>query len=435
MKKYLVIASFMMFGVCKAQEFTTFMKDGGWCWYQDPRVVIKNNKLIIGGLGGESGDVKIGVYDLKSNTNLGSVVLHENFQRDDHNVPALYIRPDGSILAVYAKHNNEAIHYYRISSPTDYLSWGEEKQFVHDYGTSKQGVTYMNLYHMQEEGLLYNFFRDGPHFNPAFITSSDHGVTWGNETHFISDGLGSRNRPYARYFQRDENTVGVSFTEAHPRNYGNSLYYADFRNGAFYNVDGSKIKNLSEGPLTPAESDKIYQGSAKGSAGKHGGSVENSAWTATIVKDKKNNPHIGYTLYLTNDDHRYRLASWDGKKWIDREIAYAGKCLYTKESSYTGLLTIDPLDSKIVYISTDVDPSTGKDLGGKHEIYTAKIGKKDDISCIKWKPLTINSKDTNLRPIAVEGEGYKVLLWLGDGPFNTYTDYNLDVKGMVLKRP
>jgi hypothetical protein len=27
---------------------TPFMKDGGWCWYQDPRVIIKNGKLIIG---------------------------------------------------------------------------------------------------------------------------------------------------------------------------------------------------------------------------------------------------------------------------------------------------------------------------------------------------------------------------------------------------
>ncbi|TGV04605.1 BNR-4 repeat-containing protein [Flavivirga rizhaonensis] len=435
MKRSLFIILFLVTGVSKAQEFTTYMEDGGWCWYQDPRAVIKNEKLIIGGLSGESGDVKVSVYDLEANNNLGTVVLNKNFQADDHDVPAFHVRPDGSLLAVYAKHGKERIHYYRISSSKDYLRWGEEKQFVHDYESKvKGGVTYMNLYSMKNEGLLYNFFRDGPNYNPAFITSSDHGETWGNETHFISDGLGSRNRPYVRYLQRDDNTIGVSFTEAHPRKYGNSLYYADFRNGTFYNVDGTKIKDLSEGPLTPSESEKIYQGSAIRRKGGHGASAENSAWTCAIEKDKKSRPHIGYTRYVSNGDHRYRLASWNGKKWVDREIAFAGKCLYTNESSYTGLLALDPEDPRNVFISTDVDPNTGKDLGGTHEIYSAKVKEKDDITSIKWKAITSNSKFKNIRPIVVYGEGYKVLLWLGDGHWNTFVDYKVNVKGLVLKR-
>ena len=431
MKNFFLVVLLLFVSVSKAQEFTTFMEDGGWCWYQDPRVVIKNGKLIIAGLSGESGDVKVGVYDLEANKSLGDVVLNKNFQKDDHDVPALYVRPDGSILAVYAKHANEPIHYYRISTPNDYLSWGEEKQFLHE---SNSGVTYMNLYYMENEGLLYNFFRDGPHFNPAFITSSDHGETWGNETHFISDGLGSRNRPYARYLQRNSNTIGVSFTEAHPRNYGNSLYYADFKDGSFYNVDGSKIKTLKDGTLTPVESDEIYQGSGETRILGHGESVVNSAWTCAISKDKKERPHIGYTLYLNNDDHRFRLATWNGKKWVDREIAYAGKCLYTKESSYTGLMAFDPLNPKNVFISTDVNPSTGKDIG-KHEIYTAKINQKDDIHSINWKSITSNSEYKNIRPIVVQGEGYNVLLWLGDGEWNTFKDYKVNVKGIILKRP
>tara|TARA_R110002049_G_scaffold307520_1_gene508217 strand:+ start:29635 stop:30117 length:483 start_codon:yes stop_codon:yes gene_type:complete len=154
-------------------------------------------------------------------------------------------------------------------------------------------------------------------------------------------------------------------------------------------------------------------------------------WQKTLKKD----PIFGYTLYLTNNDHRFCLASWDGKKWIDREIAYAGKCLYERESSYTGLLTFDPADPRMVYISTDVNPSTGEYLDGKHVIYSAKIKNKDDISTIKWHPITSNSNYKNIRPIVVDGEGYKVLLWLGDGPWNTFTDYKVNVKGIILKRP
>ena len=32
----------------KVTNHTTFMEDGGWCWYQDPRAVISNDKLVMG---------------------------------------------------------------------------------------------------------------------------------------------------------------------------------------------------------------------------------------------------------------------------------------------------------------------------------------------------------------------------------------------------
>lgn len=434
--KLLIFFSFLMIvGAVKGQEITTFMKDGGWCWYQDPRAIINNGKLIIGGVSGESGDIKIGIYDLVENEQLGSVVLHKNFQADDHDAPAFYIRPDGSILAVYAKHGNEPIHYYSISSPDNYLEWSEPKKFIHDYNSKNKGVTYMNLYYMENEKLLYNFFRDGPNFNPAFITSADHGETWGGETHLLTDGLEGRNRPYARYLQRDSNTIGISFTEGHPRNYGNSLFYADFKNGSFFNVDGSKIKDLADGPLSPSETGKIYKGSGIRTDGKKDSSAVNSAWTAAIAKDKNDRPILGYTLYLNNKDHRYRMASWNGKDWIDREVAFAGECLYPIESSYTGLLAFDPSDSRNVFISTNADPSTGKDLGIYNEIYSAVINNHDSIESIKWKAITSDSNYQNIRPIAVSGEGYTVLLWLGDGPWKTYTDYKVNVIGLIINRP
>lgn len=411
-------------------DLTTFMEDGGWCWYQDPRAIISNGKLIVGGVSGTNGDVKVAVYDLAAGQDLGTVVLHPRFQTDDHNVPAFYARPDGSVLAVYAKHGDEPIHYYRISDPNDTLKWGEEQQFKHDF-TGRRGVTYMNLYPIEEEGLLYNFFRDGPNFNPSFITSADHGKTWGNRTHFISDEVDGTHRPYARYLQRDANTVGITFTDAHPRNYGNSLYYADFRDGAFYRVDGSKIKDLADGPLTTSEAERVFQGSGILTDGTVDKSAPRSAWTSSATSDVQGNPHIGYTLYLTDDDHRYRLASWDGTRWHDREIAMGGTCLYPRESSYTGLITVDPTDPRRITISTDVHPTTAKRLG-THEIYTATVELEDDITTINWQPITTNSPERNIRPIVATGDGYRAVLWLS-GPWRTYLDYESNVVGFIEK--
>ncbi|XMO85158.1 glycoside hydrolase family 88 protein [Algibacter sp. AS12] len=417
----------------KQTSHTTFMEDGGWCWYQDPRVIISNEKLIIGGLSGQSGDVRVGVFDLKSEQQDSTLVLHEKLQVDDHNVPALHRRSDGSILAMWAKHTSEKIHYYNISSSNDYTKWGATKKFNHEYD-DKRGVTYMNLYYLKNEGKLYNFFRDGLNFNPTLITSTDEGETWGNRTHFITNDVEGFQRPYARYLQIDENTIGVSYTDAHPRAFGNNLYYVEYKDNAFFNVDGSKIKSLNEGPLRSSEAEKLYTGSHTKKKAIVNESVPNSAWTCAMAKDENNNPHIGYTLYLDDSDHRYRITTWDGEKWNDREIAFAGKCLYKVESSYTGLFAFDPEDPTNVYISTDVNPSTGEDLGGNHEIYSAKIGVDDDISTIKWQSITTDSPHRNIRPIVVANDGYKVLLWLY-GPWHNYLNYDSNVIGKILEKP
>ncbi len=238
----------------------TFMKNGGWCWYQGPRAIINNGKLIIGGLNGKSGDVNIGVYDLQSEQIDGQVTLESGFQCDDHNSPVLYARPDGSLLTMWAKHGSDKIHRYSISSTDDYLQWGEKQEHHHVYEDNR-GVTYMNLYYMEGEGRLYSFFRDGAHFNPAYITSQDQGLTWSSDTHLIANEVSGRNRPYTIYSQVDPNTVGIVYTDAHPREYGNSLYYVEFRDGCFYRADGTMIQSISDGPLLTTHGEKIYKGS------------------------------------------------------------------------------------------------------------------------------------------------------------------------------
>ncbi|TXE09792.1 glycosyl hydrolase [Seonamhaeicola algicola] len=414
-------------------QYKTFMTDGGWCWYQDPRAIINNNKLLIAGLSGQSGDVRLGVYDLKSEKNDSTITLHKQLQRDDHNVPALYVKPDESVLAVWAKHGNEKVHYYSTASAPNYLKWEKTNTIKHEYN-HKNGVTYMNLYYLKNEDKLYNFFRSGETFNPSFITSSNHGNTWGEYTHFIANDIKGYQRPYARYFQVNDNTVGISYTDGHPRQYGNNLFYVEFKNGAFYKADGTKIKDLKAGALRTSEGEKLYIGSNTYNKSIITESVPNSAWTCAMATDENNNPHIGYSLYINDADHRYRIVSWDGKQWHDREIAYAGKYLYKEESSYTGLMAFDPENPSKVYISSDVDPSTGNDLGGVHEIYEANIGLNDDINTISWKAVTSNSNYRNIRPIVVANQGYKVLLWL-NGPWYDYENYNSNVQGIILEKP
>lgn len=406
---------------CRQQEVVTFAENAGWCWFQDERVLIHDGRLIIGSIAGaapDSGDVKVTTFDLERDEHVGTFVLHENFEQDDHDVPAFYVRPDERVLSVYQKHyeQDSSRIYYRISKPNNTMNWEAEQTISRG---DSNAVTYANLYYLPAEGRLYNFFRDGPTFQPTYIYSTDHGSTWTTGRKLIDDGLEERNRPYVRYCSNYLDTIYLSFTEAHPRNLETSIYFAAFRGGTFYHVDGTLIKDLEQdGPLTPQEATRIYAGG--GEAGR--------AWTSSIRLDPEGRPVIAYSVHLGGDDHRYRYARWDGRRWHDHEIAFAGDNLYPEEEDYTGLVTVDPSNVDVVYLSSDVDPETGDSVGtGAYEIYR---GATTDFGATwHFEAITSNSQADNIRPIVPPSEGdYRAVLWMR-GDYRTYTDYDTDIVG------
>jgi len=409
-------------GETAPKNLIEFIDNGGWCWFQDERAIMHDGKLVVGAIAGKGpGDVRVATYDMNAKKHLGTTVLHADFERDDHNAPVFCARPDGRILTVYEEHfkNHDPHHYFRLSSPNDTTKWDEVYTYSHGRG---QWVTYANLYYLPAKKRMYNFFRDGRVYSPHFIYSDDLGKTWSERIKFIDDGNPKhRQRPYARYCTNSKDTVFISFTEGHPRLCNNSVFFAKFKDGKFYKEDGTYIKDLKkDGPLTPQEATLIYKGSRR----------DNRGWTSSIRLDENENPVIGYTNYISNEDHRYFYARWDGKKWHDYEVAYGGSCFWKHESDYTGLITIDPTDVNTIYVSTNVDPQTGKQVGtGKHEIYkgvTADFGKS-----WQWTPITANSTRDNIRPVVVpsDGENY-ALLWLR-GSFPSFLEYDLDVVGIV----
>ncbi|SMP75456.1 BNR repeat-containing family member [Neorhodopirellula lusitana] len=411
-------------------DFSVFMTEGGWCWYQDPRAILHDGKVFIGSVQGTgAGPALVGVYDVDNDQPLGTVTMHPRFDGDDHNSPVFHVCPDGRVLAVYARHNRDRFHHSRYASPATPLEWSDEVRHERVMSNPKDNVTYMNLHEMESEGALYLFFR-GINFDPTFVTSKDHGESWSDPVHFFKSEVGGRHRPYARYAGNDKDTVHVAITDAHPRDFGNSIYYFQFRNGSFYTADNKLIKNLAnDGPLRPSETELVYQGTNNPGRGPDLSAI-GAAWTSSIELDKVGHPHIGYTVYNSNTDHRYRIASWNGSNWIDREVAYGGNCLYDRESSYTGLITLDPVDPSVVLISTDVNPATGEDLGGLHEIYRATIQPTDTVDSIEWTPVTQNSPVRNLRPVILRDHNRRVILW-NRGDFKTYTNYQLDTVGII----
>lgn len=404
------------------EDPVVFNSDGGWCWYQDERAVIDNGTLLFGGVTTD-GDITLTGYDLESGER-NVVVLHERLEADDHNAPSILVRPDGRYVLSYTRHSTDNYMRYRISAhPENHTEWQQEQ--IIDVGDR---ACYSNVYHLEDEGLTYNFHR-GRDWDPNYLISDNQGDTWdyGGKLWKFPD------RPYPRYTSNERDEIHIVTTEAHPRDYTNSIYHGFIRDGHIYHTDGALVGELSttaESDIQPMDLTKIFQGDE-----------DHVAWTSSIELDDNGNPYIGYTVTRDQDqqgsggfDHRYRYARWDGSTWMDHEIAYAGSRLYAGEDEYTGLITLHPDDPDMVYISADVDPVTGEPLISRatgdrqYEIFQ---GITDDMGATwSWEQVTEHSETDNIRPVIVTQGDNRVLLWLR-GEYRSYTDYQMEVVGFV----
>ncbi len=245
-----------------AVEPILFNDDGAWCWFQDERAVIHRGWLVFASVAagahdpGRRADVEVLAYHLR----LGRKVLselHDRFQLDDHDAPALWVRPDGRWLAVYAKHGSENRFYYRLSMrPHDPTRWGPELSFVP--GESSR-LTYSNLCYLADEKRLYNFFRGlDDSFKPSYAFSNDAGESWKTGRIIIQVPGKFRHRPYVKYASNGKDTIHFFYTEGHPRNYDNSAYHVYYRNGCLHRSDGTVIRRLEEGLREPAEGTRVF---------------------------------------------------------------------------------------------------------------------------------------------------------------------------------
>jgi len=411
--------------------------DGGWCWFQDPRaIVLDENRLIVGSVANgrsdpdRKGDIEALVFDRASGKTT-RVELHDRLGADDHNVPAFLVRPDGRLLTFYAKHGAEARAYYRISEPNDPTRWGPIRTFE---PSPKTRLTYSNLYRLPaENGRVYDFFRGlNASFKPSYAYSDDEGETWTTGSVIIRSPAA---RPYVRYASDGRGSIHLLYTEGHPKDFDNSLYHVVYRDGQLRRSDGTPIRPLAEGLNDPAEGVRIFQGDA-----------DHVAWCSDIKLDADKRPVAVYSVQVgsgdappgkAGDDLRYRYARFDGERWADEPLAFAGERLYAGEDDYSGLVSIDPDDVRVVYFSTNADPERGTPLksaadGKRH--YEIFRGVTDDGGA-SWafEPITRDSTADNLRPIipARGPGGWTALLWLR-GAYRAYTDYDQEVVALPL---
>ena len=430
-------------------RIVTFNDDGAWSWFQDERAIVDSGKLIIGSVAAgtndqsRKGDIEVISYDIGAGSKklfqLHDRLLDAGGAYDDHNSPALLVRPDGRLLAVYSMHGPENRFYYRISTrPHDATSWQPERAFT---PSESSRITYSNLHYLSKEnkgrGRVYNFYRGfNDSYKPSYAYSDDWGETWIAGNIFIDVPARFRHRPYVKYASDGIDTIHIFYTEGHPRDFDNSTYHIFYRDGRLHRSDGTVIRSLTEGLKDPTEGTRIFKGDP-----------DNVAWVSDVQLDAARRPYVAYSVQKNSaglpprsggEDHRYRYARWTGKEWVDYEIAYAGSRLYAGQDDYTGNIALDPVDPNVVYISTNADPASGKPLISSsdsqrhYEIF--KGATSDGGKSWRWTAVTSNSVVDNIRPIVPKWDGEQTaLIWLR-GKYAAYIDYDLDVVGTITTR-
>ncbi len=416
-------------------------EDAGYCWFQQPRALFYGTRMLVASVSSGSADASIRgnpravIYDF-STSKATTVDLHSKLELDDHDAPAFMIRTDGRILAIYQKHDEENHFYYRISDGADGLTWGSETTFTPSASSS---LTYANLFRLPaESNRVYDFFRgiDGS-FKPSYATSDDQGQTWkrGNVVINFTSGA-TLQRPYVRYASNGTDTVHFFYTEAHPRDYDTSVYHVMYKGGSLYASDGTLLAPLTQG-ITATQGTRVYKADAN-----------HVAWGSDIVLGPSGRPVVTYSVQMDSAglpqgqggaDIRYRYARWDGTAWRDYALAYAGGKLYSGEDDYSGLATIDPDDTSVVYLSTNANPTTGAPLmsagdGKRHwEVFRAVT--PDQGATWAFTPITHDSTQDNLRPLlppSIDGH-QKALIWLR-GVYRAYTSYQQQMVALFWRR-
>lgn len=433
-------------GECKApsgpptQQLITFNDNGGWCWYQDERVVVdtKNNRLIVGSMasgGNRNGNVEAVVYDLAAKSGKTSVL--NTLSCDDHNAPAFVITGAGTVAAMWATHRENCNTYF---ATLDGAAWSATKTYSWSgdgcpwTGASTNMVTYANPWLMSaENNRIYSGVRSVD-TSPNFLSSTDNGASWKYQGRLTASPQTGYVAGYYKYWGNGSDRIDWVGTEAHPRDADNSLWHGYVQGGKVYNSSGAVIDdNVSD---KSAQNVDKYSAIFKTGTTIGGVKLEH-LWNHDIVRYTDGTIAVlgqGRVAGTGSDDPDKRMiySRFDGKTWTTTYLVKAGTKLYPDEQDYTGLSALHPDDPNVIFVSTPFDPRDDKTKLGKREIWQGTTC--DGGKTFTWTPVTQNSSEDNIRPVVPKWDAsHTALLWM-KGTYNTAQKYTMKIVGLILQK-
>lgn len=428
--------------------------NGGWCWYQDDKIVydpVGGNILIstaangygFGGVGGQrTNDMDATTFHIATGKRT-RVVAREGGGGDDHNMGAFWIRPDGRYLHMYCMHYNNQDTFYRLSvNPYDGSAWGGEQSYnwetisgLADSMTS----SYTNVHYLTGEGTgsgrLYNIIRVFER-TPCISYSDDWGQTWQYMGRLNGiTGSTTYSNFYHKFRSNGVDRIDFIGCEQHPRNYTNSIYHGYIKAGRSYDSYGNEIDIINDqvAPSIGAFTPVWLTGPV--AAGEY-----HTGWTNELELDEQGHPvclfQTRYGLEAFGGhpgaaDHRFFYGRFDGTSWKVTELARMGPGLHSPEQDYIGMGCIHPNDVNQVYISTPFDPRDDTPL----EHYEIFKGVTSDFGATwNWTPITIDSTEDNIRPAVPQWDAHNTAVFWTRGRYPGQEVYDFVVVGIIDKQ-
>jgi hypothetical protein len=413
-------------------ELLEFNDNGGWCWYQDERVIVdqESGQLIVGSVasgGDRNRRVEVTHWDIANGTgerhHLGTMSY-----TDDHDVAAIVKRPQGGYVAMWAGHNDDCNSYYSVYSGG---AWSTAAEFAWPQCPTSTGkrITYANLWYLGDT--LYSYVRSID-TSPHYLFSTNGGTSWQLGGRLTSTPQVGYVAGYYKYWGNNTDRLDFFGTEAHPRDNDNSLYHGYIEGGRIHKSTGEVVDTDFTDTSAKVVSDytRVFA---------TGTTIQDvrldHMWNADLVRyDDGTVAAIGTGRVAgtgsTDPDKRILYHRFDGTKWTTTYLAKAGTKLYGSEQDYTGLGALHPDNPHVIYISTAFDPRTDEgEFAGKKEIWKGVTC--DDGATFAWEPVTANSRMDNLRPVVPKwNASHTALLWLR-GTYSTAQSYSLKVVGLI----
>ena len=413
------------------ESYRSFTDDGAWCWFSDPRAVYYEgrHRRTYSGWVDSVGNIVVAAYD-HDDGKIESFVLHEKFERDDHDNPSFIVDGEGKLMVFYSKHatGNSPIFLARAKTAESISEWEPLQALrLNDtiaYAGFSNTYTYTNVVRLSDEQEKLFLFWRGADFKPNFSVSPDNGRTWEKgKVLILPERIYKDRRPYIKVASDNKSVIHLAFTDGHPHvEPANSIYYMKYRKGALSKANGEKIIDWSDAPVDPAKADVVYD------AGKNGA----KAWIWDIAEDKSNDPTIVYATFPTDTTHVYHYAVFDNGSWSNYRLTEAGSWfphtregVKEREPNYSGGIALDHNDPSVVYLSKERD--------GVFEIEKWSTDDKGK----NWKvtDVTSNSQYDNVRPFVIRNypDDAPAVLWMNIQKYRHYTDYQSGIRMSVRK--
>lgn len=395
-----------------AAPTATLSSDGAWSYFTDPRAINhhgKHRRTYVGWIDSR-GQIVVSSYDHRRDVRTRTVV-RTGERVDDHNNPALIVRPDGRLLVFYSTKARRNLVYRLSRRPEDIRSWRREYRVPTNLA-GRRGYTYPSpVWLKRERRPLFLFWRGGS-FEPVFSTSRD-GTSWSRAQKLVE---GNGHRPYLVFEPNGRDRVHVAFSEGNPNELATSIYYMAYRAGRLEGAGGNTIAPLAAAPIQPSEADVIYQG----------GGSRPPAWAYDVGMGDDGRPVVTYATFPSPEDHRYHYARWTGTRWLSYEMTASGPTIEKAKGDdyYAGGMVLDSRDSSVVYLSRQV--------AGVYQVERWRT--TDGGATWTSRPVT-SGNDGSYRPVSARGPSFgdhHDLFWM-TGRYAGWLDFGTSIETRVRR--